>query len=1103
MKTILRNTSIIILSVILSACAAMQIDVDVYKGPLSDEHEVQDEQLMSLAVTSKKLLEDLQRRLMKGIYIKGNNKRTEFRKKGYSSSLAAKDVREIYGRSLGERCTTSFNNNDWVVEKGVSNADEVVVSVSMACNLEELLSLFDDDGNIFAIEYVKNTQNTITNIERLNIERNNLGLCEDVNQDIQSETDNEACNQVNQSIRNEIDTGINDSLYFLKYLKDNPNTLGVKQVELEQELENVIAFLINPKLVQKSPVNDSLGSLINSNFKVKLSYDEASATLAKSLHDSKFLNTFITKTNDLRRKCVDPTFKSTESRFCKSGFARGISALKHEGDHSMAFVKELVQKVINSSKSIARTDLSANRDALGIVSLEREMRTFKENDDSEKVNSLKDRLHRMLLNYAGKLLVLADKQVLLDDKFGKRSASQKYTQVLQSIGTAIVIQINEMKAKNQHHQKSQDWQILDTQLANQFFTLSPSNFKKHVLAELVREKTKLSVSEKVSIEVQKSLKDWLTQKNDLKVVQQQLKDNKLLIKAYQNAIASIEPLQNKVQKDNYIAVSPVELIDSMLAEEEPIRDSSINCANKPLGAEQYLCSNTRDLKTLVKGLEFNTLATYEDFKKAITSLNNHLSKQKDTLSQKVHIVESKLVEFDKEEKNIASQLVKLGNIEGCEELNDVCFTLFGELLKKRTDEVIKYNRSIEHVSKTLIATDQDPNLWPNHLSNSADEDIKPIITRIGNKSLNTWLSGKFVCSEKSETDNSCTVASLDSVIRYLENLVIHLKSVYGKSDELKNTELALTSAYDLRARRQYLTPTSAYLRSSYPASSLQANNSATDWTNMLQRGVVRSLPIVGEWGGANDNHVQQQVDKQFWQNINRVRVTGAGDSNYVVVKDDIGNWYVKNYSSDPDKVYQSLSNMAVASIAKKAGRFISISDGVLSLKNSSNVLDVMYAKFFEQYQSDTKAQFSSHLLWLEGEKWKSTLPSDCSTANFNKIIEHQEAVSDFVELLKQNKKIDDNDTTAQGEAISSLVNKAANYANALAREFKDQKCNDRDEVGDTIKKVIKSDIYEAFVIEEKKKRNKVIEDFEQKILFISEGLPNNQAPTLTPVETDS
>jgi hypothetical protein len=41
------------------------------------------------------------------------------------------------------------------------------------------------------------------------------------------------------------------------------------------------------------------------------------------------------------------------------------------------------------------------------------------------------------------------------------------------------------------------------------------------------------------------------------------------------------------------------------------------------------------------------------------------------------------------------------------------------------------------------------------------------------------------------------------------------------------------------------------------------------------------------------------------------------------------------------------------------------------------------------------------------------------------------------------------------------------------------------------------------VIEEKKKRNKVIEDFEQKILFISEGLPNNQAPTLTPVETDS
>ena len=39
-----------------------------------------------------------------------------------------------------------------------------------------------------------------------------------------------------------------------------------------------------------------------------------------------------------------------------------------------------------------------------------------------------------------------------------------------------------------------------------------------------------------------------------------------------------------------------------------------------------------------------------------------------------------------------------------------------------------------------------------------------------------------------------------------------------------------------------------------------------------------------------------EIDKQFWQNINRVRVAGAGATNYVVAKDDIGNWYVKRYS---------------------------------------------------------------------------------------------------------------------------------------------------------------------------------------------------------------
>ncbi|MBL9126324.1 MAG: hypothetical protein JNL97_01695, partial [Verrucomicrobiales bacterium] len=55
------------------------------------------------------------------------------------------------------------------------------------------------------------------------------------------------------------------------------------------------------------------------------------------------------------------------------------------------------------------------------------------------------------------------------------------------------------------------------------------------------------------------------------------------------------------------------------------------------------------------------------------------------------------------------------------------------------------------------------------------------------------------------------------------------------------------------------------------------------------------------------------LDQQSWQNINRVRVSGAGRVNYVVAKDDIGNWYVKQYSTDRTEVFKTMRNLAFLS----------------------------------------------------------------------------------------------------------------------------------------------------------------------------------------------
>ena len=73
MNLLYKKSLVILFMALLTACAALQIDVDGYKGPLSDQRDVQHEQLISLVVTSNKLLEDLQRQLLNGLNFNDEN----------------------------------------------------------------------------------------------------------------------------------------------------------------------------------------------------------------------------------------------------------------------------------------------------------------------------------------------------------------------------------------------------------------------------------------------------------------------------------------------------------------------------------------------------------------------------------------------------------------------------------------------------------------------------------------------------------------------------------------------------------------------------------------------------------------------------------------------------------------------------------------------------------------------------------------------------------------------------------------------------------------------------------------------------------------------
>lgn len=159
---------------------------------------------------------------------------------------------------------------------------------------------------------------------------------------------------------------------------------------------------------------------------------------------------------------------------------------------------------------------------------------------------------------------------------------------------------------------------------------------------------------------------------------------------------------------------------------------------------------------------------------------------------------------------------------------------------------------------------------------------------------------------------------MDRLMATLRQEHIQAVHMYGKdSPTAERIEAALAAAATHRAGMAYIRPPSAYLRSSYPASSLQSDPGLA-WSNMLREQGFRSV-LGGDGTSKARRRITAEIDKQFWQNINSVRVSGGGRTNYVIAKDDIGNWYVKAYSTDPQDIIKSAQGLALYSMGGAMG----------------------------------------------------------------------------------------------------------------------------------------------------------------------------------------
>lgn len=189
-----------------------------------------------------------------------------------------------------------------------------------------------------------------------------------------------------------------------------------------------------------------------------------------------------------------------------------------------------------------------------------------------------------------------------------------------------------------------------------------------------------------------------------------------------------------------------------------------------------------------------------------------------------------------------------------------------------------------------------------------------------------WLSGRLQIKAQYWTQAHVALNPADRLTRGRIVSFVNLLSQYSgqltnRADVLlKQLDIKDTAGFDRRKSAGF--PLSVYLRDTELSDTLGLFvwNRAAAYPTIpdLLYHPVESLSAEGT---ANRVRVAERVfDDQNWHRINEVFASGRGDVNMVLVKDDIGNWTLKSFDSDPADLlaaYTSVGKTALRALAEK------------------------------------------------------------------------------------------------------------------------------------------------------------------------------------------
>lgn len=933
----------------LCGCAALHVDIDVYKGPLANEDDVQLEQVASMAIGAKPLLEKIKSGLEGKAYLNEADREN------------LECLREKTDPTYSEKRTLKQLNKKHLVSKANKLELDFIKDI---LDLYKNLSALDDSSIML----------------RLHIEKANKAVSDYLNdryeKSIQSEADKELKSmEFRQGMR-----GMSSSSEQLEFFYKKQGFLSVQGNQsgnggnpsgtANEGSENIyLERLLNQVLL-------ALSRIPKADFPEEISRRAAlssAASFAATLIDFKKLKSWIDLPEN--KDLVDASLLSLSEKLGEcaktdkkvdlvKNFIRkkpsensillyeiGASVLLYENvkKEKLTASMEALTEASNAIDSVSGRGVNSARGEDGIDALVRNY--IEKSNKNEDTSDAKSKLLNELVRFSEKVLFYTNRRVLTEDgndrdgsppesRHNNRSTvrlnlqdsrekneKEQITRVLQAVGYAIQNEVDAIRNKDRYREREENqFDVEKAALNETYLVWTPQMVLKNIYSSAQNAFSKSAETvTNVENEVEGlkgtydelkgqygkevKLPNDLCDPNERSVLNGSdgLYWKKKFIQEFESSRLGKKVVWQIVAKDGVDSPFGTEF-DRIRAffNELDGSDSAGQPGEKGKFESNLLASLKSKFQAKLQAVTDDQDLGYKSRLEAgVTYLDGFglANKAEDVERAREHIRLEIGDAVSRSNRYLAMaetlKAAALSLIVGYEKLSGVKAVegQYQALLNGMNDVRTCVEKEIE----TIAVEDVFATLKAKLLANGAPLDKLGWTLNLGGPVDLAHLEGENGDSKKRQATGRDVLDQLIARLRYQ-----YLKEVEEEGAESKTAlefAQALKVAYGQRADRAFVRSPMHYLRSSYAVSELSDNNE-NPWPNMLS-------PF---WPPKQDKTVGrifQELDSQSWQTINSVVVKGGGNTNYAVAKDSMGNWYVKRYEADPKTVIESAKRLAL------------------------------------------------------------------------------------------------------------------------------------------------------------------------------------------------